>query len=262
MSVMTPFNFDDKLVRIVMRNEEPWFVATDLASVLGYRDAPNMVRMLDDDEMGLHDVETHVEPGPTHSVSREPGQTYRRSMVIVSESGMYACVLRSKRPEAQRFRKWVTAELLPTLRKTGRFETRPDEAEFDGLAAPRTSAYLSAAAELLRISGRLHGRGDQARLWAMLGLPPFPLQGPGDSGQWEGVGQADALAKPLAALVDGAGDAGVTIEDCCLHLRMRYVPNDLTARHLGAVLRSIGCISRPERRSAGIVRVFRRRPLN
>jgi prophage antirepressor-like protein len=104
VSAITPFNFHGSDVRIIMRNGAPWFVAADLAEVLGYRDAANAGRVLDDDEKG------------THAVSTLGG---KQNLTIVSESGMYALVLRSRKPEARKFAKWVTAEVLPAIRKTG-----------------------------------------------------------------------------------------------------------------------------------------------
>jgi hypothetical protein len=70
-----------------------------------------MVRMLDDDEAAPHNV----------GVRSENGVEQDREMTIISESGLYACILKSRRPEAKAFRKWVTGEVLPTLRKTGRY---------------------------------------------------------------------------------------------------------------------------------------------
>lgn len=95
-------------IRVVMVLDEPWFVASDVCAVLDYRDAFNAVRILDADEKGTHNMST-------------PGGEQR--VTIISESGLYALVLRSRKPEARQFRKWVTAEVLPAIRKTGRYET-------------------------------------------------------------------------------------------------------------------------------------------
>ncbi len=114
MSELRPFVFDEALVRV--RTDEqgnPWFVAKDVCSVLDiekYRDA---VARLDDDERGSVIVDT---------------LGGKQEMTTVSESGLYSLVFRSRKPEARRFRKWVTSEVLPALRRTGRFaipETRP-----------------------------------------------------------------------------------------------------------------------------------------
>jgi prophage antirepressor-like protein len=107
MSSIIPFSFESTEIRAIANDQgEPWFVASDVAEVLGYREAYHMVRLLDDDEKGPHIVGT-------------PGGD--QEMTIISESGLYACILKSRRPEAKAFRKWVTSEVLPTLRKTGRY---------------------------------------------------------------------------------------------------------------------------------------------
>lgn len=90
-----PFNFDDHLVRVVERGGEPWWIATDVAKVLGYRESERMIRFLDEDEKGPHNVET---------LGGE------QTLTIINESGLYSAILRSRRDEARRFRKWVTAE--------------------------------------------------------------------------------------------------------------------------------------------------------
>ena len=88
-----------------------WFVAADLVKVLGFRDPYVATRYLDDDEKLLHSI----------SVA---GQN--RETTLVSESGMYALVFKSRKPEAKRFKKWVTDDVLPTIRKTGSYSLAPD----------------------------------------------------------------------------------------------------------------------------------------
>ena len=105
---LVPFLFDGELlVRTVVRGGEPWFVAADVARVLGFRDAENATRGLDDDEKG------------TQITSTLGGD---QRLLIVSESGLYALIFRSRKPKAVEFRKWVTSEVLPALRQTGSYE--------------------------------------------------------------------------------------------------------------------------------------------
>lgn len=106
MNPIVSFDFDQHAIRTIDRAGEPWFVAADVAAILGYRNAPDMVRNLDDDEAATHSV-------------RSSGQN--RDMTIICESGVYNAIFRSKRGEAQRFRRFVTGELLPTLRRTGQY---------------------------------------------------------------------------------------------------------------------------------------------
>jgi prophage antirepressor-like protein len=93
-------------IRTVLIDEQPWFVAADLAAVLGYRDAHNASRLLREAER------------TTHLMSTPSGQ---QECTIVSESGFYRLVMRSNRPEADQFQTWVTSEVLPALRRTGRY---------------------------------------------------------------------------------------------------------------------------------------------
>lgn len=94
----------EQSIRIILIDNEPWFVAVDVANALNFRDAPNMTRMLDDDEKGTHIVRT---------------LGGNQELTIISESGLYHAVLKSRKPEAKVFRKWVTSEVLPSIRKTG-----------------------------------------------------------------------------------------------------------------------------------------------
>lgn len=98
------FRFEDNEVRTVIVDGEPWFVARDVALALGFRDSLNFIRGLDRDQRGTHNVST-----------LGGGQT----VAIVDEAGLYELVLRSRKPSARRFVKWVTREVLPELRKTG-----------------------------------------------------------------------------------------------------------------------------------------------
>jgi len=105
-SAITPFNFNSHDIRVIVRDGEPWFVAADVAGVLGYRDASNAGRVLDEDEKG------------TQIVSTLGGS---QKLTIINESGLYALVMRSRKPEARKFAKWVTSEVLPAIRRTGSY---------------------------------------------------------------------------------------------------------------------------------------------
>lgn len=101
-----PFTFGQNTIRTLTIGDAVWFVATDVAEALGYRNAPDAARHLDDDEKGTQIVRT-------------PGGDQR--VTIINESGLYALVLRSRKPEARKFAKWVTGEVLPAIRKTGSY---------------------------------------------------------------------------------------------------------------------------------------------
>ena len=105
------FNFNEKEstpIRVQVINNEPWFVAKDVCQVLGiekYRDA---ISRLDEDERGSVLVDT---------------LGGKQQFTATNESGLYHLIFQSRKPEAKRFRKWVTSEVLPAIRKTGRYET-------------------------------------------------------------------------------------------------------------------------------------------
>lgn len=105
-----PFRFKNTEVRTLEIDSLIWFVASDVAKSLHYRNADDMTRMLDDDEKGTHNVRTLKGD---------------QEMVVINESGLYHALLKSRKPEAQPFRKWVTAEVLPAIRKTGSYEASP-----------------------------------------------------------------------------------------------------------------------------------------
>lgn len=100
-----PFDFHSHAVRVVMRDGNPWFVATDVCTALGYRNPSKAVAdHLDDDEKSNQSLGLAGKP-----------------VIIISESGLYALILRSRKPEARKFSKWVTSEVLPSIRKTGSY---------------------------------------------------------------------------------------------------------------------------------------------
>ena len=108
MNEIQIFNFHNNEVRVVNVNSEPWFVAKDVAEILGYSETEKMTRRLDDDEK-------------TTLPFRGTGSNYQTNITIINESGLYNAVLGSNKPNAKRFRKWVTGEVLPSIRKTGKY---------------------------------------------------------------------------------------------------------------------------------------------
>lgn len=92
-------------VRVVEQGGEPWFVGKDVAEILGYSNTPKAIRDHVDDEDKL--AERIVLSGQN------------REVAIINESGLYSLILSSKMPKAKEFKRWVTAEVLPAIRKTG-----------------------------------------------------------------------------------------------------------------------------------------------
>lgn len=123
---LVPFNYDGIEVRVVTQESEPWWVATDVARILQYRSAPDMTRRLDEEDKGYAKVRT-------------PGG--EQELTIISESGLYDAVFRSNAEGAKPFRRWVTREVLPSIRKTGAYGATP------ALPADRTELLALAVLE-------------------------------------------------------------------------------------------------------------------
>lgn len=109
MNEVIPFTYEDTNVRTVATEDgTPWFVASDVAKILGYRMASDMTRRLDEDERGTRSVRTL-------------GGT--QEMTVITESGLYSAILGSKVEGARDFKRWVTHEVLPSIRKRGGYLT-------------------------------------------------------------------------------------------------------------------------------------------
>lgn len=106
MNAMQVFNYEGNEVRTVIKGNEPWWVLADVCRVLDIQNNRNAARRLDDDEKGVHLMDT-----------LGGGQ----KMTIINESGLYKVILRSDKPEAKKFTRWVTHEVLPAIRKTGSY---------------------------------------------------------------------------------------------------------------------------------------------
>jgi anti-repressor protein len=100
------FQYQGANVRTVIKNGEPWFVLKDVCDILGLR-APDVKQRLGGDVVSTHTVEDSL--GRPNTAS------------IINEDGLYDVVLESRKPEAKAFRKWVTSEVLPSIRKTGSY---------------------------------------------------------------------------------------------------------------------------------------------
>jgi hypothetical protein len=105
-SAVIPFRFESNEVRTLNINGDPWFIARDVCQILGLENITHAVAGLDDDEKGVRKVNT-------------PGGD--QQMIIISESGLYTLIIRSNKPQAKPFRKWVTSVVLPAIRKTGSY---------------------------------------------------------------------------------------------------------------------------------------------
>ena len=122
-------------IRMIMINNEPWFVGKDVAEILGYVDTNKAISMHVDEDDKLND-----------KTASSLGQ---RGGWFINESGLYSLILSSKLPTAKKFKRWVTSEVLPTIRKHGAYMT--DEKAFDVLHnAGGLADLLQQAAEQLK----------------------------------------------------------------------------------------------------------------
>ena len=112
MKDLKTFNFEELPVRTLTINEEPHFVGSDVAKILGYKKPANAInKHVDDEDKGVTKLGT---PGGMQNVT------------IINESGLYSLIFSSKLESAKRFKRWVTSEVLPTLRKTGTYQIPND----------------------------------------------------------------------------------------------------------------------------------------
>ena len=111
MNELQNFNFSGQDVRIITINDEPWFVGKDVADILGYSNSRKALSDHVDDE----------DKGVTKSDTLGGNQ----NITIINESGLYSLILKSKKPEAKQFKRWVTSEVLPTIRKHGAYNVQP-----------------------------------------------------------------------------------------------------------------------------------------
>nr|DAY58283.1 MAG TPA: repressor domain protein [Caudoviricetes sp.] len=110
MSTPQIFNFEKNEVRAFLVNDEPYFVGKDVASVLGYSNTPKAIRDHVDEE---------------DKTQNESFTVNGTALMLINESGLYSLILKSKLPNARKFKRWVTSEVLPTIRKTGSYTNVP-----------------------------------------------------------------------------------------------------------------------------------------
>lgn len=133
------FHYEEQQVRTIEKNGEPWFVGKDVADILGYTDTAQAVRKhIDDEDKGVVEMTT-------------PGG--KQNMVIINESGLYSLILSSKLPTARAFKRWVTSEVLPAIRKTGEYKITP--AQQNRLDIMERNSRAREASLWLRISAQV-----------------------------------------------------------------------------------------------------------
>lgn len=110
MNELKLFNFEEHEVRTLLINDEPWFVGKDVAEILGY-------------ERPTKAVNDHVDSEDIDAVPIQDSIGRMQNTPIINESGLYSLILSSKLPSAKKFKRWVTSEVLPKIRKNGAYLT-------------------------------------------------------------------------------------------------------------------------------------------
>lgn len=198
MNAPVNFAFHDKLMRVVWIECDPWWVAADLCALLGLANVTMALKKLDSDQVTLNQIE---------------GASNGKPVNVVSESGMWTLVLRSDKSEAVEVRRWLTGEVLPALRKYGRYE-------MPGFEPPPIQALdldpsrLAVGVSVIRTAMRLYGPAAARGLWEQVGLPPVTM----DS---EAVLDTDPLAVPLQAYLQGR--AATTISEAAEGMGLRDI---------------------------------------
>lgn len=134
MSALSPFNHNGQSVRAFSIDGEPCFIAADILDALELN--RSSVALLDDDEKGVHTVDT---PGGAQKLG------------YVTEAGMYSLVLRSRKPEAKTFKRWITHEVLPAIRRTGAYATAPALSGAELMAQALIEAHSTMATYQARV---------------------------------------------------------------------------------------------------------------
>lgn len=126
---LIPFNFEAKEIRVLTdESNQPWFVAKDVCELLGYADHKKALSMLDTDEGSRIPL--------IDSLGRE------QETLTINESGLYTLIIRSNKPKAKEFRKWVTSVVLPSIRKTGSYSINQESPIIDVLPEPEPVTAL------------------------------------------------------------------------------------------------------------------------
>lgn len=168
------FNFGSHSVRTIEQDGEVWFVAADVCHVLEIANPRNASARLDDDEKDAVQI--------TDAIGRQQETT------IINESGLYSLILNSRKPEARTFKRWVTHEVLPAIRKTGGYHAddahRADEplynADYRQEARKTAVDYFDACRDVVKAAGQKNPRFPEMNEMVVSGLLASMLQ----HGRW------------------------------------------------------------------------------
>lgn len=134
------FNYMDADVRTMDRDGDLWWVLRDVCAAIGISDHVTVAKRLDEDEVGLAQV--------TDVYGREQ-KTY-----IINEAGLYNVIIRSDKPSAKDFKRWVTHEVIPSIRKTGSYSTQPPQLTPAQLIAAQAQVLVDMEQKMLTIQSQ------------------------------------------------------------------------------------------------------------
>ncbi|MCE2932048.1 MAG: Bro-N domain-containing protein [Hyphomicrobiales bacterium] len=156
-----PFIYNDKPIRTVERNGEPWFVGKDVCNVLEIKNANDAFSRLDEDEKGVANAD------PLSTYARGGGS---QEMIIISEAGVYRLVFTSRKAEAEDFKRWLAHEVLPQLRRTGKYA--PDrEGILPQHMQDEPTHVMRMKIDMVKEARTTWGNREAKALWLKLGLP-------------------------------------------------------------------------------------------
>jgi len=160
MNQLQIFNYLDHEVRTLQIDGEPWWVLKDVCNVLEHSNSRKMALRLDEDEKGVTPIHT-------------PGGT--QQMTVVSESGLYNVILRSDKPQAKAFRRWITHEVLPSIRKQGHYGNPTPDQEIYNIGQKVAEIMMEHVSTIISatVKATLEAMGTQAQA----PVPVKPAQG-------------------------------------------------------------------------------------
>lgn len=213
MQSIQNFAFEEHLVRAIERDGAPWFVGKDVCSALDIKNHNDALNRLDPDEKGVANAD------PLGTFPRGGGA---QETVIVNEPGVFRLIFTSRKPEAERFKRWLAHDVLPQIRRTGAYA--PAEPEI--VRSQDAEAPLGQRVDAVRMARALFGPERARALWQELGLPHVPPPSP-----FHGAGEAAHCLRMLldhqlgeravrALLLDaseGAHDAALALEAFGIH---------------------------------------------
>lgn len=179
------FDFNEAPVRVMLRDSQPWFVAADVCRVLEIANSRDAIAGLDEDEKGVVNAD-----GLRSNVGNADSRIPNRGMQIISESGLYALIFKSRKAEARKFRKWVTAEVLPAIRETGRYEVPPSCTAGDGVEVMSVLGFVRTRCTHLTIEAQMEFGLLVRRYAKAMGVIFQPVMEPG-------VGRVFGFARSL-----------------------------------------------------------------